>query len=221
MPPPPSPDVASQMKSSQSHGGDLASLLGGGGMGMGAPMADITMKVMELEPLLNQMALQAPVLAPSVDQLLGEMKSRMGGMAAGLAALAGPGLGDAGAMGQMGAPPMGGAAPPDPMMAAPPPGPQPPGPVQGPPQGGPGGPIAMPPMPPTMGLMDIAMQLEVKLPSIGADDPTLLPNIQFFIAKMREEVPKVLDPSLDTQANKMLNNPAPTDATLRALPVVA
>lgn len=228
MSPPPPPDVAAQMQQSAPPM-DIAALMGQLSGGQSMPSADITMKVLQVEPLLGQVAMQAPVLAPSVDQLLGEMKSRMGGMAMAVAGMAGPAMGGApGAMGptmQPGAPMPGG--PPAPMAVPPPVGA--PAPIGAPVpmdagmgEQGPGGPVMTPPPPPPMGLMDLAMQLEIQLPAIGAADPTLLPNIQYFIAKMREEVPKIVNGTPDDQMASMAkNNQAPTDAMLKQLPVVA
>lgn len=225
--------------------------------GMQPQVADIGMQVMEVEPLLNQLANQVPALAPAADQLLGEMKSRMGAPAIGIANLIG-GMMGGGAPGGAGAPGMGGGGqpsgmtpgmqppgmpapgpaapgiggPPPPLAAAPPP-PGPPGlgapPVEPPPSPmggmapqGPGGPIALPQVPPEQGLMDIAMQLEVKLPGIGSQDPTLLPEIQYFVAKMREEIPKALNGDQDTQASALQEgNPAPTDTSLKSIPSLA
>ncbi len=217
-------------------------------------VADIGMQVMEVEPLINQMANQVPGLAAPADQLLGEMKSRMGAPAVGIANLIGGMMGAGGqpsagvpgmqppAMPPAGpaAPGIGGPPPPLGASAGPPPGPQPPmggapGPT-GPPEmeappapmgqaapgTSPGGPISLPQVPPEQGLMDIAMQLEVKLPAIGAKDPTLLPEIQFFVAKMREEVPKALNGGQETQAAALQQgNPAPTDTSLKAIPSLA
>lgn len=234
MPPPPPADVAAQMRPpAEAAAPDLAGLLGGQAM-MGG--VDIALKVMTVEPLLSQLAREAPSLAPDVDQLLGEMKQRMSSPGMGMASmgmgLGGPAMGGQPPMGQsspMGGAPaipgpdMGGgfppAAPPAPIAAAAPPMPQPPEPISA---QQPGGPIALPEPPQPMGLMDIAMQLEVQLPSIGADDPTLLKNIQYFVAKMREEVPKLLSGSPETQAESMAkNNPAPTDSMMNQLPVRA
>lgn len=225
MPPPPSTDVASQMRPPAPGGGgfDLAALLGGATLG-GGP--DIAIQVMTVEPLLHQLAMEAPTLAPDVDQLLGEMKERMSGPGIGLAALAGPammggappGMGQDPSMDPAAVP----AGPPAPMASQPPPMEGPPDPMMAPepPQGG--GPISLPEPPPPMGLMDIAMQLEAQLPAIGAADPTLLQNIQYFVAKMRDEVSKIVSGSPDNQASSMQkNNPAPTDATINQLPVRA
>ncbi len=253
-PPPQPPEVSAQMKPS-------APSLGAPGAAMGQfagqqpQVADIGMKVIQVEPLLNQLARQIPALAPAADQLLGEMKSRMGAPALGIANLIGGMMGAGGpssgvpgmqppgmpppgpaAPGIDGPPPPMGAAPPQggalgmeappPMGGVPPVGPEGPPPPMGEappnPNGGPGGPIALPPPPPEMGVMDVAMQLEVQLPGIGADDPTLLPEIQFFVAKMREEVPRALSGDQQTQAAALQQgNPAPTEASLKSIPSVA
>jgi hypothetical protein len=78
-------------------------------------------------------------------------------------------------------------------------------------------------MPQEQGIMDVAMQLEVLLPSIGADDPELLKDVQYFIARMREEVPKVAsgDNAVDQFEALQRSSPAPTNEMLRSLPVNA
>lgn len=215
-PPPPPPDVAAQMRPSPEPAPDPMMMGLGGLLGQGAPMPspDMVMKVMAVTPLITQLTMQAPVLAPAADNLMAEMKSRMAAPSMGLAALAGPMLGggpQALPVGGPPAPPSSPAAPADTMLPAPSTGPA-----------ATGGPIAMPPPPPPMGLMDIAMQLEMQLPSIGASDATLLPAIQFFIAKMRDEVPRIVNADPKTQADAMSDsNPAPTDGMLKQLPVVA
>src|ERR1043166_5912200 len=152
--PPPPPNVTSQMAPApggpSSGGPGLAGLmarLGGGGAGPVAPppvppAMSISDKVIAVQPLLQQLALQAPSLAPDVDALMTALQSRMGG------------------------------APPVQIGMAPPP-------------------VQVPPAVQPQGVTGIAMQLEVQLPAISSIDPTLAPQIQYFIAKMRDEVPKV------------------------------
>lgn len=175
---------------------------------------ELTPKIIAVEPVLLQIARQVPALGPDVDRLNVELKSRMGGLPDAMAR----------------------------MSAAPPPGGMPGSPPltgttgMGPGPGGPGGigPIAalapaipgnapspVPPMPPdpaaNMGALDTAMQLEIKLPAIGQDDPTLMPYIQGFIARMREEVPKVVEG--DTEAVSPPQQAAPTESMLSKIPV--
>jgi hypothetical protein len=81
---------------------------------------------------------------------------------------------------------------------------------------------AMPPAVPavpdvTAGAMDTAMQLEVKLPALGKDDPTLMPYVQGFIARMREEVPKVVQG--ETESTMPPVQQAPTESMLSKIPV--
>jgi hypothetical protein len=87
-----------------------------------------------------------------------------------------------------------------------------------PPMGQPMAPPMPPPPPPgTEGAMDTAMQLEVKLPALGKDDPTLMPYVQGFIARMREEVPKVVEG--DTESTNPPVQQAPTESMLSKIPV--
>jgi hypothetical protein len=65
--------------------------------------------------------------------------------------------------------------------------------------------------------MDTAMQIEMQLPPIGKEDPTLMPFIQGFIARMREEVPKVVQG--DTEAVSPPPQVAPNDSMLSKIPV--
>lgn len=65
----------------------------------------------------------------------------------------------------------------------------------------------------TGGLMGLVQQAEMVLPQIASNDPSVAPDIQFFVARMREEVPKVLkgeNPSL---------TPPPTDEMMKSMPV--
>lgn len=207
--PPPPPDVSAQLRPSDggASGGapNLASILAGLAGGGPPPLsADLTPKVLDVEPILSQLARQVPAMGPDVDRLNVELQSRMGGLPAAFSGMAGqmppapmaptpmgPGPG---AMGPAGPPPMGGA--PSPM----------------------GMPPAMPQVPPaTEGAMDTAMQLEIKLPALGKDDPTLMPYIQGFIARMREEVPKVV--SGETESTAPPVQQAPTESMLSKIPV--
>lgn len=215
--PPPPPDVAAQLQPSAPGGQgapNLQSILAGLAGGGGPPPlnSDITPKVLEIQPMLFQLARQVPAMGPDVDRLNVELESRMGGLPAGLAGMAnqapppGPGITPMGpAMGG----PMGqaGMSWPPAMSAGMPPMGQ--------------GPGAMPPMPPPapapmMGAMDTAMQLEIKLPTLGQDDSTLMPYIQGFIARMREEVPKVAQG--ETESISPPVQTAPTESMLSKIP---
>ena len=217
--PPPPVDVAAQMKPSSGPlaGGapDLASILAGlAGGQVPALGPDLSPQIMEVQPLLTQLARQVPALGPDVDQLNAELKSRMSGLPALIAGNAGP----------MNAP-----AGPSPLGAGPAPMASPAGgpgsPVSGSPFGGaaPAAPLPQPGMPPPpppvpdMGAMGLAMQLETKLPAMGRDDPTLMPAINGFIARMREEVPKVVNG--ETEAINPPTQVAPTEAMLSKIPV--
>lgn len=233
LPPQPPPDVMAQMQGPGGGAGGPGAALAQ--MGGAMPGTDITPKVMQAEPLLLQLARLVPSLAPDTDRLLGEMKSRITGMmTAGLAGLAGM-LG-IGGVPQMGGVPVGGApaggsppvGPPAPMAPAPmagqdagmPPPPQGPPPPMAP--AVPVPPPALPQIPQERGLMDVAMDLEVLLPSIGADDGELLPDIQYFVARMRDEVPKVINGDTDDQFAALAKHTSvPTDASLKSLPVTA
>jgi len=228
--PPPPIDVASQMRPSSggpAGGMDLSGLLAQlTGGSQPTLSADLTPKILEIVPILSQLARQVPAIGPDVDRLNVELKSRMGGLPMAIAGLSG-GMPPAGAA----APDVAGALP-----GGPTPLPGPPGLEAGagplPPSGlgaappGPMGPGAMPPpgalpMPPTpvgtMGALDTAMQLEIKLPDIGKDDPSLMPYIQGFIARMRQEVPKVVQG--ETEAINPPVQAAPTDSMLSKIPV--
>lgn len=208
--PPPPPGVAAQLQpSTPAAGGDsgsggapnLASILAGlAGAGGPPPLsADITPKVMAIEPLLSQIASQVPALGPDVDKLNVELQSRMGGLPSALSGLAGQGSAQ--------------PAQPTPM------GPSYPGSNPGAPAPAPPGPPANMPTPPSTngGAMDTAMQIEVQLPAIGSDDPTLMPYIQGFIARMREEVPKVVQG--ETESINPPTQSAPTESMLSKIPV--
>jgi hypothetical protein len=175
-------------------------MLGGGSP---PPLTDVTPKVLEIEPFLEQIARQVPALGPDVDRLNVELKSRMGGIPLALANMAGPAGGPpvtapSDAINIQGAPNPGAPNPGTPGIGATPP--------------------AMP-SPPTddLGAMDTAMQIEMKLPAIGKDDPTLMPYITGFIARMREEVPKVVNG--ETEAMDPPPQQAPTESMLSRIPV--
>lgn len=220
--PPPPPDVAAQLKPSAPPGGgmDIMSLLSGLTGGASPQLnPDLTPKILDVEPMLDQIARQVPALGPDVDRLNVELKARMGGLPQALAGLAGqvPGVAPGG-MGTPQSPPIGGGPPmPSGLGPVPPPAGPPLAPAVAPGMG-PQAPPALPPNPMAdMGAMDTAMQLEVKLPPIGQDDPTLMPYIQGFIARMREEVPKVVEG--DTEAVSPPVQAAPTESMLSKIPV--
>lgn len=214
--PPPPVDVAAQLRPS-GPGGALPQPPGGApnlqsiiaGLAGSGPQQnpDMTPQILALEPLLAQIARQVPALGPDVDKLNTELKARMGGLPAALAASAPSSLTSGG--GPAGASPVlsPGGAPPN-------------GPAPG---GGPAlppnGPPMLPPNPAAnSGAMDTAMQLETQLPPLGKEDPTLMPYIQGFIAKMRQEVPKVVEG--DTEAISPPTQAAPTEGMLSKIPSV-
>lgn len=208
--PPPPVDVAAQMRPNSGAGAgapapDLGSILQMLAGSSAPQLTDVTPKVLDIEPYLEQLARQVPALGPDVDRLNVELQSRMGGLPAALSGLAG------------GAPGMSGPLPGTSTPGAP----NPAQPNPGMPQGPMAGPAAMPQMPAnplqTMGALDVAMQIEMKLPAIGKDDPTLMPFVQGFIARMREEVPKVVGG--ETEAVQPPPQPAPTDQMTSRIPV--
>lgn len=172
---------------------------------------DITPKIMEISPYLDQLARQVPAIGPDVDRLNVELKTRMNGLPAALAGLS------------AGGPPLPPATTPPPAVSAPgmagPGLPTPAGPVAPDQAAGMGmGGMMPPPMPiMQMGAMDLAMQLETKLPALGKDDPSLMPFIQGFIARMRDEVSKVV--AGGTEAVAPPPQTAPTDSMLSKIPV--
>jgi hypothetical protein len=68
------------------------------------------------------------------------------------------------------------------------------------------------------GALDTAMQLEVQLPPIGQSDPTLMPYVQSFLARMRDEVPKVVQGQTESVAPPA--QPTPTDSMFGRIPAV-
>ncbi len=207
--PPPPPDVSAQLRPSDGATGggapNLASILAGLAGGGPSPLqADITPKVLEVQPILTQLARQVPAMGPDVDRLNVELQSRMGGLPAALSGLSQQPMPQDQGMGTPMGPAPGalGAAPPS--AAAPPPA---------------GPPMALPSPPSTEGgAMDTAMQLEIKLPELGKDDPTLMPYVQGFIARMREEVPKVVQG--ETESTNPPVQMAPTESMLSKIPAV-
>ncbi len=210
--PPPPPDVAAQLQPSAggAPGGNapnLASILAGlAGNGPPPLSPDLTPEVLEITPVLATLARQVPAMGPDVDRLNVELQSRMGGLPAGLSGLASQASPPPVNPTPMGPSPMGAMGP-----SAAPPSPGMPG------MSDMAGPPAMPPPPPTGGAMDTAMQLEIKLPALGKLDSTLMPYIQGFIARMREEVPKVVQG--DTEAITPPVQSAPTESMLSKIPV--
>lgn len=204
--PPPPPDVSAQLRPSDGATGgaapNLASILSGLAGGGPPPLqADLTPKIMEVQPLLTQLARQVPAMGPDVDRLNVELQSRMGGLPAALSGLSQQPMPQDMGMGTPMGPGPGAMGPPPPV------GPPPPT----------GNPMALPSAPSiTASAMDTAMQLEIKLPPLGKDDSTLMPYIQGFIARMRDEVPKVVEGETES-----INPPvqqAPTESMLSKIP---
>lgn len=162
---------------------------------------DLTPMIQGVQPLLTQLARQVPALGPDVDRLNVELSSRMGGLPNAMAGMAAQGQPSPGGLPSPGVAPTGlGPAP---------------GPAPIPTQSG--LPSPMPAAPGPASAMDTAMQLEVKLPSLGTEDPTLMPYIQGFIARMRDEVPKVVNG--ETENTSPPTQVAPTDSMLSKIPV--
>lgn len=252
MSPPPSTDVVSQMR--PTPGAEQASPLGGGS-GLGGMFGNQTIMsslettklIIQVAPLLVELAKMVPALAPDIGALAVRMKGRLSGAPSGTPPDVIGGGGQPGAPApQPGTPlppggpqPGAGVLPPPPAQpeAAPAtPAVQPPAPYafgapgappispagaptgQPPPVGGmvppPGAIPQGAPVPTAAGVMGIVQQLELALPEIATKDASLAPDIQFFVARMREEVPKVIE---GQTANNM--TPPPTDQMLNRIPV--
>ena len=193
----PPPEVLAQMQPEQAPpgmGGALAPPQGG-------PPGDPDMLM--IEGLMSDLARDVPALAPDVDLLLTKLKSTMpanlpappGGSPVPFGADQRPGPGAL--------PGPQSALPPDPVGlpspeaggltgegSAAPLGPDPGGPgmgsaVMGPEQV----PNASPQ--PAGGVLQKAVQLELKLFRLAGKNPDIAPDIQYFVVRMREQVPKV------------------------------
>jgi len=184
-------------------------------------------RMTQVAPILLEIARMVPALAPDAQALGVRLASRVQGQQAPPGPSSGGSLSPSGPMAG-GAPPMSpgspaaGLPPPPPGAgAAPPPEAMSPLSVPGVAAGIDGGigmaPPAGPPIPNTTssGLMGYVQQAEVMLPQIAAADPSVAPDIQFFVARMREEVPKVV------RGERSGFNPPPTDEMLQSLPVTA
>ena len=174
----------------------------------GGPPGDPDMLM--IEGLMSDLARDVPALAPDVDLLLTKLKSTM---PANLPAPPGPqaalppdpvGLPSPEAGGLTGEAPPGPS--PVPFGADQRPGPGAlPGPQSAAPLGGPGpgGPLGMgsavmgPEQVPNAspqpagGVLQKAVQLELKLFRLAGKNPDIAPDIQYFVVRMREQVPKV------------------------------
>lgn len=156
--------------------------------GMGAQLAPpqpeapaIDPEMLQIENLMSDLARDVPALAPDVDLLMMKLKVVMPspppeGAPPGLLGAPGPG-GPPGAPGTEGLP-------------APIPG----GPGQGPGFGnavlGPEQ-VTSPSPQPAGGVLQKAVQLELKLFKVASKNPDIAQDIQFFVVRMREAVPKV------------------------------
>lgn len=197
MPPPPPTEVQAQMTNPPAP---VISSGGPGGMyGLESVMAgmDVTKRIMQLSPLLTELAKQVPALAPDINGLTIRLQGRMQGAnpMAGTSALPVP----------PGTPMAGGGAPPPFAMGAP--GATPPNPAMAS-----LGPMPAAPVPTSAGVMGIAQQIELILPQIATSDPTLAPDVNFFVARMREEVSKVI------QGQPTELTPPPTEQMMNRLP---
>ncbi len=168
-----------------------------------APAGDPDMLI--IENLMSDLARDVPALAPDVDLLTSRLKAVTGPVAPAPPEGAPPGLL---APGGPGGPPGPG---PDALAGAPPgPGGPPglpggpgteelPAPIPGGPGQGPGfgnavmGPeqVTQPSPQPAGGVLQKAVQLELRLFKLAGKNPDLAQDIQFFVVRMREQVPKV------------------------------
>lgn len=218
MTPPPPSDVGAMMKPGPSDlGGMFGSMQGANSI---QSSLEASQQIMQVAPLILEIARMVPALAPDAAGLGQRLAARMQGQQV-----------PPGQMGQPSGPLSPQVAPPGAQPAPiPPPGLVPPTDMGAPMDAG-----AMPPpmgiqsagmgispaLPPgpampvatTGGLMGLVQQAEMILPQIAANDPSVAPDIQFFVARMREEVPKVLqgqNPSL---------TPPPSDEMMKSMPV--
>lgn len=227
MTPPPPSDVGAMMKPGPS---DLGGMFGSmqGTQSMQATL-EASAQIQQVAPLILEIARMVPALAPDAAGLAQRLSARLQGQQLPPGQAGQP----AGPLSPQVAQPGQGAAQPAPV---PPPGLMPPDTGGGaplPPEAAMGAPTpgvgiqsagggfapAAPPSPNVMpvattgGLMGLVQQAEMILPSIASADPSIAPDIQFFVARMREEVPKVIqgeNPSL---------TPPPTDEMMKSLPV--
>jgi len=229
MTPPPPSDVGAMMKSGPSDlGGMFGSMQGAQSM---QSTLEASAQIQAVAPLILEIARMVPALAPDAAGLAQRLSARLQGQQLP------PGQGGqpAGPLSPQIATPGQGAAQPAPV---PPPGLIPPGAEPLPPEaaaaGAPGpvpppmgiqsagvgfapappmGPAAPMPVSTTGGLMGLVQQAEMILPAIASADPSVAPDIQFFVARMREEVPKIL------QGESPSLTPPPTDEMMKAMPV--
>jgi hypothetical protein len=166
-----------------------------------APAGDPDMLI--IENLMSDLARDVPALAPDVDLLATKLKSVTGpalpappeGAPPGLLAPGGPG-GPPGPQPDLPPEPVGMPSP----GGAPGPGPEGlPAPIPDGPGQGPGfgnailGPeqVVSPSPQPSGGVLQKAVQLELRLFKLAGKNPDLAQDIQFFVVRMREQVPKV------------------------------
>ncbi len=172
--------------------------------------AEMSARIQQAEPLLIDLARQVQALAPDVNNLLTRFRGKVAPQSQVPQELPpSPGAAPAPGVGSM-LPPGGAAA------ATPPPVPATPGGAIPSPAVAPAGAQATPTR---EGLMGLVQQIELLLPQIAAADPTLSADIQFFIARLRDEVPKAVE-AQNTGTTQNLT-PPPTDEMLTKIPVVA
>jgi len=150
-----------------------------------APAGDPDMLI--IENLMSDIARDVPALAPDVDLLTARLKAVTGPVAPAPPEGAPPGLL---APGGPGGPPGLPGGPGTEELPAPIPG----GPGQGPGFGnavlGPEQ-VTQPSPQPAGGVLQKAVQLELRLFKLAGKNPDLAQDIQFFVVRMREQVPKV------------------------------
>lgn len=181
-----------------------------------APAGDPDMLI--IENLMSDIARDVPALAPDVDLLSTKIKAVTGPVAPAPPEGAPPGLlapgGPGGPPGpQEGLPPepvglpVNGGAPSGAPGGPPIPGPEAlPAPIPGGPGQGPGfgavlGPeqVTQPSPQPAGGVLQKAVQLELRLFKLAGKNPDLAQDIQFFVVRMREHVPKVHESGIPTR----------------------
>lgn len=226
MTPPPPSDVGAMMKPGPSDlGGMFGSMQGSQSM---QSSLEASAQIQQVAPLLLEIARMVPALAPDAAGLVQRLGARLQGQQlppGDMGQPSGPLSPQVAQPGQGPQPvpvPPPGLIPPPEMGGALPPEAGPPMPMGPPPPGiqaAGGGFAPAPPMGPVMpvsttgGLMGLVQQAEMMLPAIASADPSIAPDIQFFVARMREEVPKVV------QGESPSLTPPPTDEMMKSLPV--
>ncbi len=180
----PPPEVLAQMRPQEQAPPGMGAQLAPPQPGI-APAGDPDMLI--IENLMSDIARDVPALAPDVDLLTARLKAVTGPVAPAPPEGAPPGLL---APGGPGGPPGLPGGPGTEELPAPIPG----GPGQGPGFGnavlGPEQ-VTQPSPQPAGGVLQKAVQLELRLFKLAGKNPDLAQDIQFFVVRMREQVPKV------------------------------